>query len=117
MHTSPTPAPRAPRPALTRAGPSSQALTASQQGTQRDSAGGGEQQQFSFQLDLKGVLYSAAVLPLAGTAMVLNIGAAEAKVCAAPAPAAGAESVFGAAKSVACRPPMPVTAPVPKFQV
>ena len=34
----------------------------------------------SFQLDLKGVLYDATVLPLAGTAMVVNIGPTSAKV-------------------------------------
>lgn len=34
----------------------------------------------SFQLDLKGVLYDATVLPLAGTALVVNIGPTSAKV-------------------------------------
>lgn len=32
-----------------------------------------------FKLDLKGVLYNAAVLPLAGTALVVNIGPTDAK--------------------------------------
>lgn len=32
------------------------------------------------QVDLKGVLFSASVLPLAGTAMVVNITSTEAKV-------------------------------------
>lgn len=35
-----------------------------------------------FKLDLKGVLYQATVLPLAGTALVANIGPTEAKVSA-----------------------------------
>ena len=34
----------------------------------------------TFQVDLKGVLYDAAVVPLAGTAFVLNLGTSEAKV-------------------------------------
>jgi hypothetical protein len=34
----------------------------------------------SFQFDLKGVLYNGRVVPLAGTAMVLNIGPGDAKV-------------------------------------
>ena len=34
----------------------------------------------SFQIDLKGVLYDAQVLPLNGTAMILNIGVDQAKV-------------------------------------
>ena len=34
----------------------------------------------SFQLDLKGVLYNGRVVPLAGTAMVINIGPGDAKV-------------------------------------
>jgi len=33
-----------------------------------------------FKVDLKGVLYQATVLPLAGTALVANIGPTEAKV-------------------------------------
>lgn len=33
-----------------------------------------------FKLDLKGMLYQATVLPLAGTALVANIGPTEAKV-------------------------------------
>lgn len=33
-----------------------------------------------FKLDLKGVLYQATVLPLAGTALVVNMGPTEAKV-------------------------------------
>jgi hypothetical protein len=33
-----------------------------------------------FKVDLKGVLYQATVLPLAGTALIANIGPTEAKV-------------------------------------
>lgn len=33
-----------------------------------------------FKVDLKGVLYTATVLPLAGTALVANMGPTEAKV-------------------------------------
>jgi hypothetical protein len=35
-----------------------------------------------FKLDLKGVIYQATVLPLAGTAMLVNLGPTEAKASA-----------------------------------
>ena len=40
----------------------------------------GSSEDRTFQIDLKGVLYYAAVVPLAGTALVLNLGTTEAKV-------------------------------------
>ncbi|GAX84297.1 hypothetical protein CEUSTIGMA_g11719.t1 [Chlamydomonas eustigma] len=45
---------------------------------QQDSAGSSSDN--TFKIDLKGVLYNASILPLAGTALILNLGVSEAKV-------------------------------------